>query len=451
MVWILPQNNTVLKILIIFCLLREFAFLFSIKCERNKFEVLKGKDCTFEGTIKRVDLNFRRAFLNLERVNSKPISGTALAIKTLSRNAVEEIEACRDTPECKIRGRVVLNSIKSTFWKTTLITWKIKEIHIFLSPENKLRLFLLNSIYKRIRSFTGHADNKSLRIKSFIAGVTIGRKDHHFNAISSRFRTLGISHLAVISGLHFTLVYSAINNIIKILFFFISFIFRRHFNSILIREAISTLLISTYFFILSSSVPVIRAYIMLLFYIAFKFIPARIHPLKPLFIAATAVILIFPTGIFEASFYLSFISVFALISWNMISIKNTPAHRLHFLINLIYPCVIIPVFTLPVSLLFFKSVPLLATGMNMIFIPLTYMLISLTIISLPIPLVTGANPLCYFVEKYLQLVDYFYCKNGIFLRIKTISIIEVLLYIALIFLISFTGIYKNRLSFSLRR
>lgn len=206
-------------------------------------------------------------------------------------------------------------------------------------------------------------------IGEMCSAITLGIRESLPSYMYNRFQYCGAAHLLAVSGLHTGIVS------IIIFLFFRTLQLKRN-----LALLISGIFVLAYAVLTGLRLPVMRASIMLLFFVVGETREKNIDPLNTLCAAGIFITLLMPRSIFGISFQLSFIAVFSII----IMFKILKEH-LDKIPNKWYKqWVIIPFFltlsaqlgTLPLVTYYFGYIPLFGLITNLILIPLTGLLIS---------------------------------------------------------------------------
>ncbi len=261
----------------------------------------------------------------------------------------------------KIRGFSRLTNVESTKSSPTIL--------------NKL-FSLRKSLDKKIRKQCPGD------IGEMCSAITLGIRESLPSYMYNRFQSCGAAHLLAVSGLH-----TGIVSVIIFLFFRTLQLKR---NPALL---ISGIFVLVYAIFTGLRLPVMRASIMLLFFIIGESREKNIDPLNTLCAAGIFITLLMPGSIFGISFQLSFLAVFSiLIMFNILKeyLGKIPN-------NWVKKWIIIPFFltlsaqlgTLPLVSYYFGYIPLIGLIANLILIPLTGALISGCFIFFLLPFLSG--------------------------------------------------------------
>lgn len=165
------------------------------------------------------------------------------------------------------------------------------------------------------------------------------------------FSNTGTIHVLSVSGLHVGLVFG-------LLTFMLSWMDRiprgKLFRSILILIAIWLYVVLT-----GISPSVLRAGIMISFYILATLVQKKQVPLNTLFASAVCILVFYPNYLFDIGFQLSYLAMIGLFTLYPIFKKIwIPRHRLFkFFVEFCYVSIAAQLFTLPVALYYFGQFP----------------------------------------------------------------------------------------------
>jgi len=217
----------------------------------------------------------------------------------------------------------------------------------------------------------------NLRIEESIGGdigkmcsaILLGKRGELPPYLYKRFQYCGAAHLLAVSGLHTGIVFFVI-------LIFLRFLqFKRKFALI-----ISGVIVLLYALLTGFRLPVIRASIMLWFFVIGEIQERNIEPLNTLSAAGILILILMPRSIYSISFQLSIIAVFSIL----IMFKIFESHLKRLPNNWIKRWIIIPLLvtlsaqigTLPLVAYYFGYIPLFGLIANIILIPLVSTLIA---------------------------------------------------------------------------
>ena len=224
----------------------------------------------------------------------------------------------------------------------------------------------------------------------FATALLTGNKENLGARIRLAFTRIGISHILAVSGLHLSIVIGGLDLLGRWIG-----VPRKLKNFILIA--------CTVFFagICGFSASIVRAAVMHSFYYVADTIGERNDSPTSLFVAIFLIVLVNPASVYDVGMWMSFLATFGIltaapiisdmIGWDL---PRTARKILGFFLSLICMTLSAVFFTLPITWTAFGGVSLLSPLANLIFIPLTqiilYLLIVLTLVG-GIPFL--ANPI----------------------------------------------------------
>jgi len=237
-------------------------------------------------------------------------------------------------------------------------------IHIYLNKSEKKPVYTI--INRRAHKYMVRKIKESFNqdTEKFLLAILSGERSEIQRKYGRKFIKTGTLHFLAISGLHMTIITS--------IFTFIFLLLR--FN---LKTSLFLSLLSTFFYI--TFIPlrpsVLRAFIMISFFVLTYISNNKVHPLSILGNSGLISLLIFPEWAFDPGFHLSYLATSGIIIlfpfFNKLKIKN------YILRNFIYLpfCVSLSaqIFVFPYIYLFFKNIPLIAPLANLILSPLVFL------------------------------------------------------------------------------
>lgn len=250
--------------------------------------------------------------------------------------------------------------------------YHIKDTRIIYKNSIFVPIFILRqNILKRIDSLIGG------EIGNIVGAFFLGERELP-QFIEKRFQRCGAAHLLAVSGLHTGIVYIVVYLLVRIL------PIKRKTVPL-----ISSLILTPYIFLSGFKIPVIRAYIMLLFYGINESLERKRIPLNIIGLAGISICFLNPLVVTSISFQLSFLSVIGIIV--SLNLFNDMLSRIKypFLKNMIilplFITISAQIFTLPFVIYYFNYFPVYSVFANIILIPLATLIISSMILFLIIP------------------------------------------------------------------
>lgn len=232
------------------------------------------------------------------------------------------------------------------------------------------------------------------------SALTVGEKSGLERETKRSFRKVGASHLLALSGMHLGIIYG-----------FLYLIFIRWVRFSKWRwHALPLVLLCLWGYALVAGMPVslVRAALMLSIFSVISLMQYRTDVLHPLALSAIIILLIAPTDLLNISFQLSFAAVFFLLAlWSPLE-EMLP--KLHWTVRMLAVSCVASLGTMPLVAYYFHQVPLLGPLLSLILIPLTTVIIYLTLAAmlLPVaPLGAALNVIVQFQQHILDLVGSF--------------------------------------------
>ena len=233
---------------------------------------------------------------------------------------------------------------------------------------------------------------------AIIAAITLGEKGLLEPVQKEIFSKAGIMHIMAVSGLHAGIVAL----LVSWLFFFLRGKLRP------IKEVISIASLWVFAFITGLSPSVMRSALMFSFLIAGRLIKRPVNPINSLLASAFVLIIASPSVIFSASFQLSYMAVFYIISFEkhlagIFDIKNPlPA----YLWRSASTTITAQAGTLPLTITFFNRFPTWFIFTNVLILPVATMaLIAGFITLLTSPLHIVSTTVAGILDKLIGLTE----------------------------------------------
>lgn len=207
------------------------------------------------------------------------------------------------------------------------------------------------------------------------SALVVGEKSGLERDTKQSYRKVGASHLLALSGMHLGILYS-----------FLYLVFVRWVRHSKWRwHALPFVLLCLWGYALVAGMPVslVRAALMLSVLTIISLMQYRTDPLHPLALSAIIILLISPTDLYSISFQLSFVAVFFLLAlWEPLTVLFPETGWA--LKTLLSSC-IASFGTMPLVAYYFHQVPLLSPLLSLVLIPLTTLIIYLTLASMLLP------------------------------------------------------------------
>ena len=216
-----------------------------------------------------------------------------------------------------------------------------------------------------IKQFTKLGYSKST--KGFIEALLFGKKNNLDNELQQNFKDFGILHVLAVSGMHVLVLFGTFTYILKRLYIP---------NNIITIILIIFLLVFTVMAGFSGSV--VRASLMCVLAIVGTLTNRPVPTLYMLISSMLLILLIEPNYVFDVGFQLSYLAVFSIVYYYPIvqkyfTFKNYIANYFGQLIGI---SIIAQLGVLPLTIYYFKQIPLLFLIGNLIAIPLTTVLLA---------------------------------------------------------------------------
>lgn len=215
----------------------------------------------------------------------------------------------------------------------------------------------------------------SPRTLALCSALVVGRKDGLKRETRQAYNRAGAGHLLALSGMHLGVIYGLMYLVFIRLVRFSKW--RWH--------ALPLVLLALWGYTLVAGMPVslVRAALMLSLMTAFSLMEYDTDPLHPLALAAIIVLLISPRALLSVSFQLSFTAVFFILAlWRPLSEKFRGAN---WAVRLLTVSCIASFGTMPLVAYYFHQVSLVGPLFSLILIPLTTVIIYLTIAAMVLP------------------------------------------------------------------
>jgi len=233
----------------------------------------------------------------------------------------------------------------------------------FISYFEELNLLLTDYLKFRI------GDDEA----ALVSALLLGNRDGLADSLKRDMRRLGISHILAISGLHMTVLIGGFDYIL------IKMGIRRR-----IRDVFSVVIILFFMVLTGFSPSVMRCAIMNIGMRAAKNLNMHYDPITSLFLSISVILIFNPPSVVDIGLMLSFLATLGMMDrgavWNRI-ISNMFKGRgiyLRFLRKIflsLSSTAAAMIYTLPVMFIFFGEISLAAPIANLLFIPLTAILL----------------------------------------------------------------------------
>lgn len=221
--------------------------------------------------------------------------------------------------------------------------------------------------------------------------LLVGKKDGLSRETKKAYRQVGASHLLALSGMHLGIIYGFLY------FFFIRWVrfskWRWHILPLIL------LLLWGYALVTGMPVSLVRAALMLSILTVLSLMGYNTDPLHPLALSAIIILLIAPKELLSISFQLSFVAVFFILALWIPLYEMFP--KMPWPIRLLSVSFVASFGTLPLIAFYFHQVSLTGPFLSIILIPLTTLIIYLTIATILLPV----SPLGWLMNGVVRLQD----------------------------------------------
>ena len=307
--------------------------------------------------------------------------------------------------------------------KSTKISDKYNFYDFEIIEKNEISPNLFEIFFdKKLKSIKKYISNNC---GNFLQGVVLGERRYIHRNIRDKFTYCGTAHLLAISGLHIGIVTGII---IWVLNFFK---IKRE-----IKYTLGFLFLTIYMTGITKSPSSIRAYIMGGIFLIGKIFYEKTDIKKSLALAIIINFFIYPVSFGNISFIFSYLCLFSIV-YIFPKYYITKEKRYKNILNLFIFTGIIQVFITPVSIYFFKTVPLLSYFTNFILTPLGTIFITFGFLCFFIPetvfavffapVLQGIYNIIEFVLNFFSKIPYLTIKYNRNLSLKFIIFIYIIL------------------------
>lgn len=253
---------------------------------------------------------------------------------------------------------------------------KLLESNIVLNRNTKFKLL---SCAQKIAANCKERFLKSIPDRTsanLMIALILGDKSNLDKSIKNDFINTGTAHILAVSGLHLGMIYGLLNFGIHLI--------RRKFHSgrkNFIQTLIAVLLIWCFAFISGLSTSVIRAAIMLSLFESGVLLKKNNDPVNSLFACGFIMLAFDPCTLFDIGFQLSFMAVLSIVLFNpyIRRLYNPEQNILCKLRDLIAVTLSVQILVTPISIYYFQQFPLYFIASNLIWIPLSFLLMTIGI------------------------------------------------------------------------
>lgn len=278
-------------------------------------------------------------------------------------------------------------------------------------------------------------------VAGFLSAILIGYKQEIPSEVKRDFQKGGVAHVIAISGLHVGFIVLIISALLS--FLPISF---RWQNFLTIYFLVIYALLS------GANPPVIRATLMVTVYLLGSVFQRKPEMMNTLFLAGLIFLLIRPQDLFSVSFQFSFVAVWSILffykrftAMERLFLRIMPENRFYKkfvfrVVQLFFVSLAAQIGTIPLTIIYFKQLPLMALILNLpvipligIIIPIGFMMLGLSWLHSGIALSVGRF-LTLLIKILFYLVHLAANLPGACLRIFSFDWLVFLIYICAILL-----------------
>ena len=223
------------------------------------------------------------------------------------------------------------------------------------------------------------------------SALVVGEKSGLEYETKQAYRKVGAAHLLALSGMHLGIIYGIIYLI------FVRWVRHSKWR----WHALPLILFCLWWYALIAGMPVslVRAALMLSILTIISMMQYNTDPLHPLALSAIIILLIAPTDLLSISFQLSFAAVFFLLAlWAPLR-EIFP--KMYWAVELLITSCIASFGTMPIVAYYFHQVPILGPLLSVILIPLTTLIIYLSLAAMLFPVA----PLGWLLDNIVNLQD----------------------------------------------
>jgi len=268
---------------------------------------------------------------------------------------------------------------------------KLKNNYVKAGIKTDFNYHIQNFRNTLINSFAIH--NYDAQTVNIINALLFGQRQDMDKETSDSYTNAGVVHILAISGLHFSLLFFALNWLLGPL--------KRFKHGYALHFAIIIGLMWFFALITGLSASVVRAVVMFSFVLTGELINRKANIYNSLAVSMLVLLLAKPNFLFDAGFQLSYIAVFSIVWLQPIYNRwgRSKYRAVNFARDTVAISFIAQIGVLPLSLYYFNQFPLLFLLANVIVIPLSNIILGLGIVTLVLNFI--APPLAVWVGKAL--------------------------------------------------
>jgi competence protein ComEC len=269
---------------------------------------------------------------------------------------------------------------------------KLKDNYVMVGIEKDFNYYIQNFRSTLINSFAIH--NYSAQTTNVINALLFGQRQDMDKETTNSYTNAGVVHILAISGLHFSLLFFALNWMLGPL--------KRFRHGRILHFVIIITLMWFFAFITGLSASVVRAVVMFSFILTGALINRKANIYNSLAVSMLVLLVAKPNFLFDAGFQLSYIAVFAIVWLQPLynQLGRSKYYAVNFAKDTMAISLIAQIGVLPLSLYYFNQFPLLFLVANIVVIPLSNIILGLGILTLLLNFIFP--PLAFWVGKVLE-------------------------------------------------
>lgn len=237
---------------------------------------------------------------------------------------------------------------------------------------HKSVLSLFTSVNRRLSELSKRIFGKEEG--AFVSAMLLGNRSDISDSLRRDFKRLGISHILAVSGLHVAIITSALEKLLRLL--------RTPFR---LRYALMAIFAVLIVFLTGFQISAVRSVVMIVVFFGSRIAARDSDPPTALTFTVALMMLLSPASALDVGLMLSFMCTLALttvfpqisllLKRHINSQKGVFLHVLSGVLNSLALSLLIMLFTLPVMWLYFGEISLVSPISNLIFVPLSTLLL----------------------------------------------------------------------------
>jgi len=270
----------------------------------------------------------------------------------------------------------------------------------------------------------------------FLSGILLGKKGGIDYQIKSDFQKSGVAHVLAISGLHVSFIVIFVHLLVS----FLPFSFR-------VQNVITLFILGLYMLLSGANPPVVRATLMVAFYLFGQNLERKPTSYNTLGVAAFIIVIFQPQQLFWVGFQFSFIAVFSIFFFyerlrfveDMIKLRFTLNNFSRKLIKLIVTPFLISLSaqlgTVPLMGYYFQQIPLISIFLNLLVIPLIGFIVALGFLTLFVSILSFefalvvANFLSQVIQVLIEIVHFTAQLPSAYVKTPSFDVLHILFYL----------------------